>query len=98
MLSFTSGFPEGRCYVHGCQATPYDLKWTSVTYDTSNNMKACITFDKKQCVDSSKYNCCNLFSTFLEKFVISSNVKCKNALKGVTVNGNNKGGGVYFDI
>ena len=100
MLSFysVSAFPEGRCYVHSCNASPYNMQWTSVTKDKSNNLVACLSISSKSCTDTSSYGCCTKFSSYLEKFVVSSNPKCRYAIAEVTINGNHKGGGIYFDI
>ncbi len=99
LTSTTFAFPMGRCYVRSCSASPYDLKWSSVTFDSrTSQMTACIDLRNKNCTDNSQYNCCGVFGNLLEKFDISSVPACKNSVVQVTVNGNKKGGGIYFDV
>lgn len=93
----SSCFPKGRCYVNSCEATPYDLTWTSMTYDTNGNMIACFTVSKKLCIDDTTYNCCGTFNNTLNKIVLSTQPYCENTILDVTVNGSKKGGGIYFD-
>ena len=54
-------FPDGRCYVNDCNASPYDLTWNSVNLNNKNELVACFNITDKTCIDNSKYNCCNSF-------------------------------------
>lgn len=98
LFAYVNGFPMGRCYVSQCDASPYNIKWSSVTIDKNSDMIACLDITKKNCFDPSKYNCCDLFTNYLEKFDISTDPICKGTVAKVTVNNVTKGGGVYFDI
>ena len=98
LFSAATAFPDGRCYVNNCNASPFALTWTSVSYDSNNMMTACFNISSKTCIDNSSYQCCNVFNKFLNKFVISSIPKCDKAVKSVTINDIIKPGGVFFDI
>ena len=83
-------FPHGRCYVKSCAASPYRI-------DVINSTCIKLVNIKSQCVDNTKYNCCNTLSNKLQKIVIKSKASCNTSIKSVFVNGINKGGGVYLD-
>ena len=84
-----AGFPAARCLVHPCAASPYDLVWTR-----HSPGQICFTISAKTCFDTSKYNCCNKFNDQLYKIVLTSRPECD--AKKVSINGVNKGGGIYF--
>ena len=89
-FTFTGAFfPDGRCYVNSCDASPYQFKSINQT---------CFSIEKKACVDVSKYQCCNVFEKLLNKIVIKSDTMCKNTVTGVYINGVKKAGSVFFDI
>lgn len=92
-----NAFPQGRCYVPSCDATPYDINWISETVLSTENTESCFIISKKPCIDSSKYNCCNAFANSLHKIVLSSQVSCQNSVISVTINDTQKGGGIYFN-
>jgi hypothetical protein len=50
----------------------------------------------KACTSSTPDDCCNIFNRYVDKIIISSNPICSNSVKQVTINGVNKGGGIYF--
>ena len=89
MISTQNIFPVGRCYVHQCGASPYNIAWTS-----SN----CFQIVNQPCVDLSKYTCCQTFETLLHKIVFPVNPSCKGSLVNFTIDGVVKGGGITFDI
>lgn len=89
-FTFTGAFfPDGRCYVNSCDASPYQFKSINQT---------CFSIEKKACVDVSKYQCCNVFEKLLNKIVIKSDTMCKNTVTGVYINGVKKAGSVFFDL
>ena len=81
-------FPNGRCYVNTCSASPYQF---------SHKNDTCFVISPKNCIDYSEYDCCNLFKNSLPKFVLKTSVECAKSVKGVYINGVKKGGGVFFD-
>ena len=89
-------FPDGRCYVNNCNASPYDLTWKSVDFNNKNELVACFDISDKLCVDGPN-NCCNSFKQLLNKVMISTNNNCKKTIVSVTSNGIKKAGGVFFD-
>lgn len=91
-----NAFPQGRCYVPSCEATPYDINWISEKILNSEYTESCFLISKKKCIDSSKYNCCNSFANSLYKIALSSQPSCENSVMNVTINGTKKGGGIYF--
>lgn len=93
----TYAFPNGRCYVPSCEATPYDLIWVSETPLSNGNTYACFEITNKPCIDPSNYACCNTFLKSLYKIVLSSPSTCVHSVINVKVNGIQRGGGVYFD-
>jgi hypothetical protein len=89
-FTFTgASFPDGKCYVNSCDASPYQFK-------TIN--QSCFSIEKKTCFDVSKYQCCNVFEKLLNKIVIKSDPICKNTVTGVFINGIKKPGSVFFDL
>lgn len=85
-------FPAGRCYEKTCNASPYEIRKVN-----SQDNKMCVRFSLKECT-SPKYDCCNRFTNNLVKIVFPSLPICKNSVEMVTINGNKKGGGIYFDV
>jgi hypothetical protein len=61
-------------------------------------MNACFIIDGKSCIDNTKYNCCNIFTTNLNKVVVATNPNCYKTIKSVTLDGVIKGGGVYNSL
>lgn len=96
----SAGFPHGRCYEPSCEASPFDLTWTSQT-NKGGDVIACFKVSSKPCIEGTntkkKYGCCSTFSRVLYKIVLASRRACTHSVKAVFVNGNKKGGGVYFD-
>ena len=90
-------FPDGRCYVNDCNVSPYGLTWNSANLNSKNELVACFDINSKTCLDNSKYNCCNSFTQFVNKFIISTNNNCNKSIRSVTSNGIKKAGGVFFD-
>lgn len=88
-------FPYGRCYVNSCLSSPYKLE---VNKTSTERGRICFTVKGKECIDTSKYNCCEKFYEQLEKFVFRTNPRCSKSVKQVTVNGIKKAGGVFFDL
>jgi hypothetical protein len=82
-------FPDGKCYVNKCDASPYKF----ITYNTT-----CFTIERKSCIDNTQYNCCNVFTNLLNKIILKSTPLCNNAIKNVYVNGVKKPGGIYYDL
>jgi hypothetical protein len=93
----SAGFPEGRCYAPSCQATPYDMTWTSETKMSNGHVVACFNISSKGCIDTGKYNCCEGFANKLHKIKLSTVPQCERAVVAVTVNKTKKGGGIYFE-
>ena len=91
--SARSGFPDGKCTVRSCLATPYDFP---ITTDTLG--KFCFTVQPKQCMNQGSIDCCGMLTDKFEKVVIKSKPECKGTVRKVTVDGVTKGGGVYFDL
>lgn len=89
---FASAFPYGRCQVRSCDVSPYGIVLTSSTKGSF-----CFRLVSKECVDSSRFNCCNLFRNTLTKISLSGRPECNRTVSSVTVNGVRKGGGVFFD-
>lgn len=96
-LAVTASFPMGRCYSSSCEATPYDIAWTSETALGNDMVSACFTVTSKPCIDTTGLNCCQSFATQLHKIKLSTNQNCITSLVNVTVNGTRKGGGVYIE-
>lgn len=86
-------FPQGRCYVPQCDATPYLLEWLPQTRPGT----MCFRINLKDCEDASRYACCDLLRQNLNKIVIQSRPECERKVTRVTVDGAVKGGGVYFE-
>lgn len=86
-------FPYGRCYVNSCLASPYHLQMV-----TNNDGMVCFNIASKDCVDTSRYECCEKLYNTLEKFVIKTHPRCSRSVRLVTVNGVRKSGGVFFDL
>ena len=98
----TFAFPMGRCYVPQCASSPYQFTWTNVSYGYIENnvktMNVCLQMSQKTCVDQPDYNCCNQFTNYLEKIVISTLPSCENTIKNIWVDNVKKNGGIYFDL
>lgn len=89
-LTFTEAyFPDGRCYVNSCDASPYQFKTINQT---------CFSIEKQACIDTSVYQCCTVFEKLLNKIVIKSDPICKNTVSAVYINGIKKPGSVFFDL
>jgi hypothetical protein len=90
----TSAFPMGRCYVRSCDSSPYQL----VTTEMSPG-RLCFRVDGKSCIEThDRYSCCANFDNVLNKIVLETQPQCNTSISSVTVNGGNKGGGVFFDL
>ena len=90
--SVNAYFPMGKCYDRSCAFTPFDLV---VTSNIGNRM--CFTLQEKEC-KPSPYKCCQKFQEKLIKIVFSSFPECRHSVDYVTLNGNKRGGGIYFDL
>lgn len=85
-------FPNGRCYTNGCIASPYDVKWYSLSPGSF-----CFKVYMKQCSDPTRYKCCEVLGQSFHKIVFPINPICRDAFKMVTINGIKKNGGVFLD-
>ena len=92
-----SAFPDGSCVRRTCEQSPYALTWISQDKLTGNLSTSCFQISRKDCTSGSDMDCCALFLSMLVKIVVWSRPECADAVRGVTLNGVKKGGGVYFD-
>ena len=94
MIPFSlSTFPVGRCYQKACLASPY-----SATVIADNDKQMCIAFENKNCYSDPQYDCCTRFTDNVIKIVLPSVPECNSSVSFVTINGEKKGGGIYFDV
>ena len=98
LVSFVSStFPNGRCAMNRCNASPYSLQWEPTKYnDKSGDFTTCFNIRNQLCSSITEYNCCDVFQTYLDKIIISSYPICNQSISQVMVNGIKKQGGVYF--
>lgn len=93
LSTINAGFPNGRCYVNSCSSSPFDIHVTQATRG-----RLCFVVKDKPCVETStRYSCCKLFENNLNKIVISAQRQCNSSIEQVSINGERKGGGVFFD-
>ena len=57
LLNCIFAFPDGRCYVNKCDASPYILDWVS---------ESCFTIKTQNCNNNYRYTCCELFNKLLD--------------------------------
>ena len=88
----TASFPAGKCFAKAASYSPYEPVLTS---KTANSF--CINFREKPCA-ATQYNCCSKFYSNLVKIVLPSLPQCIKSVNRVTLNGQWKVGGVYFDV
>lgn len=86
-----AAFPDGSCGRRKCGGSPYQLTWTTnvspLCFEIATAPWACDVLE-----------CCAMFEARLYKVVVTTPPECARSIKGVTVNGVAKGGGVYFDL
>jgi hypothetical protein len=92
-------FPYGRCSDKKCGSSPYELTWISKSIrDDLSQGTFCFHVRTRECTINSQYDCCNKFKKEFKKFVIHVRPECKEAFLGVSVNGQRKGGGIFYDV
>lgn len=92
-------FPRGKCYEKRCGASPYAFTWVSKTIsDDLSKSTTCMRVHVRPCTVESQYGCCSTFRKQLKKFTMWVKPSCKDALVSVSVNGVEKGGGVFYDV
>lgn len=84
-------FPAGSCAAQPCSWSPYDFTWSFI-----DNVGGAFCFNvvPKACEGP----CCATFEKLFMKFVIKTKAECKPYFRQVNINGQKKGGGVFFDI
>ena len=86
-------FPNGRCFIHTCDASPYTLP---IVQQTDNSV--CFQIQHQDCTSVSNYDCCNIFHNYVNKIIISSSPTCSyKSISNITLDGFLKIGGIYFD-
>lgn len=95
----TAAFPEGRCYDRACGSSPYNLTYVGKQKDKVLNItEHCFDVHVKPCTVESKYACCSTLRQNLPKVVLRIRPECtRTTLRGVTVGGKPKKGGVFVD-
>ena len=87
-------FPYGGCSVRSCASTPIAAQGPFATGQDA----FCWTMYTRPCFEqSATTTCCATFGKMFQKIVLQTVPSCQHEIANVTLNGQKKGGGVYFE-